>query len=87
MTYVPLPVGDDFDAVLEPLDLGVVLLHFDLELALVVLHAVHGSEVASELVLHVCGKSSYHSAFPSALERVTSSATSHIPRYISSFVH
>ena len=54
MFDVPLAVGDDLDAVLEPLDLGVVLLHGDLELALVVLHAVHRLQLRSELVLHVC---------------------------------
>ncbi len=51
---VPLSVGDDFDAVLVPGHLGVLLLHADLELDLVVLHAFLRLELARELVREFC---------------------------------
>ena len=79
---VPLAVRDDLDAVLEPLDLGVVLLHVDLELALVVLHAVHGLEFARELVLHVCRQSGNHED-SAGFTRVKS----HLLTYVNSCVY
>ena len=46
----PLSVRDDGHAVLEPLDLGVLLLHVDGEHHVVILHALLALQLARELV-------------------------------------
>ena len=45
-----LAVGNNFDAIFEPLDLGIILFDLDFEFDLVVLHTVFSLELRGEFV-------------------------------------
>jgi hypothetical protein len=50
---LPLAIGNDFDAILKPFDVGIVLLNVDAEDAVVVFNAIFRLQFAGELVLEL----------------------------------